>query len=208
MVFQHLSGFTALRSAPRQNFWPRGAPRIFAQNGTSRAWRPRAERRSGAGSIGAAVRCRRLPDGENSGRLPAPRSILALNRRLTLYIREAKSPRPSPIHTPITHKQRTAGHGGRVLVRPPTIRRARAHSAGTQSERPHVKQHAAYSTHKKRFRLLPALHRTASNPCRRLPVRALFAAFQCVHYSAARRWLSAAGALLDAINAPLFAPGA
>ena len=142
MVFQHLSGFTALRSAPRQNFWPRGAPRIFAQNGTSRAWRPRAERRSGAGSIGAAVRCRRLPDGGKSGRLPAPRSILALNRRRTLYIREAKSPRTSPIHTPITHKQSAAGHGGRVLVRPLSVRRARAHGAGVRPALPHVMERA------------------------------------------------------------------
>ena len=166
--------------------------------------------KEGAGRVQSGRQCSAggSQTAKKSGRLPAPRSILALNRRRTLYIGEAKSPRPSPIHTPITHKQSAAGHGGRVLVRPPTIRRARAHSAGTQSERPHVKQHAAYSTHKKRFRLLPALHRTASNPCRRLPVRALFAAFQCVHYSAARRWLSAAGALLDAINAPLFAPGA
>ena len=184
MVFQHPSGFTALRSARRQNFWRRGSPRNFAQNGTSRAWRPRAERRSGAASRWAAKRCRRSSRWRKAGASGRPARNNTLNRRRTTYIREAKSPRPSPIHTLITHQPHRADRGGRVLVRPPTIRRARAHSAGTPSERPHVKQHAAYSTHGKRFP--HCWHCPASNQ-RRLPVG---------HYSAAplltiRRRLSA-----------------
>lgn len=164
MVFQHLSGFTALRSAPRQNFWPRGAPRIFAQNGTSRAWRPRAERRSGAGSIGAAVRCRRLPGGEKSGRLPAPRSVLALNRRRILYIREAKSPRPSPIHTPTTHKQRTADRG-RAGPGAPAHCSTRAGSQRRHSVRAPPRQTARRLPYpQKALSPLPALHRLESMP--------------------------------------------
>lgn len=186
MVFQHLSGFTALRSAPRQNFWPRGAPRIFAQNGTSRAWRPRAERRSGAGSIGAAVRCRRLPGGEKSGRLPAPRSVLALNRRRTLYIREAKSPRPSPIHTPTTHKQRTADRG-RAGPGAPAHCSTRAGSQRRHSVRAPPRQNSTPPT-------LPT--KSTFTTAGTAPPRIHAAAFQCVHYSAApmlaiRRRLSA-----------------
>lgn len=138
MVFQHPSGFTALRSARRQNFWRRGSPRNFAQNGTSRAWRPRAERRSGAASRRAAKRCRRSSRWRKAGASGRPARNNTLNRRRTTYIREAKSPRPSPIHTLITHQPHHADRGGRILARPLSVRRARAHGAGVRPALPHV----------------------------------------------------------------------
>lgn len=142
MVFQHPSGFTALRSARRQNFWRRGSPRNFARNGTSRAWRPRAERRSGAASRRAAKRCRRSSRWRKAGASRRPARNNALNRRRTTYIREAKSPRPSPIHTLTTHQPHRADRGGRILARPLSVRRARAHGAGVRPALPHVLERA------------------------------------------------------------------
>lgn len=112
MVFQHPSEFTALRSARRQNFWRRGSPRNFARNGTSRAWRPLAERRSGAASRRAAKRCRRSSRRRKAGAFRRPARNNTLNRRRTTYIREAKSPRPSPIHTLITRQPHRADRAG------------------------------------------------------------------------------------------------
>ena len=142
MVFQHPSGFTALRSARRQNFWRRGSPRNFAQNGTSRAWRPLAERRSGAASRRTAKRCRRSYGRRKAGASRRPARNNTLNRRRTTYIREAKSPRPSPIHTLITHQPHRADRGGRILARPLSVRRARAHGAGVRPALPHVLERA------------------------------------------------------------------
>lgn len=100
-----------------------------------------AGRRSGGRRSAAGGR-----QGGESWSIQAPRSQQqtqhALNRRRTIHIREAKSLRPSPIHTLITRQPHRADRGGRILARPLSVRRARAHGAEARPALPHVLEHS------------------------------------------------------------------
>ena len=106
--FSTPSGFTALRSARRQNFGGGGlsgiSPEMVHQGPGGPGLKEGAGRRPG----GRRSACRRSSRWRKAGASRRPARNNALNRRRTIYIREAKSPRPSPIHTLITHQPHRA----------------------------------------------------------------------------------------------------